>query len=336
MKMDKALTINEALTILENSKLKALTPEQIAKRRERSKARRAAKRVPPVEATMVFKHSILVEHEIKFELKSFRSIIDTFQKGCSDFANYEEGKWYWVTRECWVEVSGKDSYERTLFSFDGHAVEQELKGRYENFESATARKAYALAVGRCGENPKYWKLSPTREYTDDRVVKLSRAIWAEHKDLKRGYDLRFTKSDVRLFNQLLKPSSADIAVASKSVMPMEECLLAQRTEDAKDYSGSTEYSWIDPKDFNKAVSIYVEDLNVKDAYKKAVDKFMETGKPQKIFIGEDYGHVPGSLVPGLKSLYTVWPREGEYGARYQESSSLYLCVGKSRDDFKTN
>lgn len=40
------MNLNEALTILENSNMKALTPEQVAKRRHRAKVRRAQKKTP--------------------------------------------------------------------------------------------------------------------------------------------------------------------------------------------------------------------------------------------------------------------------------------------------
>jgi hypothetical protein len=50
--MDKALTIDEALTILENSKMIPLTPEQIAKRRWRAKVRRAQKKTPELMAKL--------------------------------------------------------------------------------------------------------------------------------------------------------------------------------------------------------------------------------------------------------------------------------------------
>lgn len=46
------MKIDEALTILENSKLKALTPEQVAKRRWRSKVRRAQKKTPELMAKL--------------------------------------------------------------------------------------------------------------------------------------------------------------------------------------------------------------------------------------------------------------------------------------------
>lgn len=46
------MKIDEALTILENSKLKALTPEQVAKRRWRAKVRRAQKKTPELMAKL--------------------------------------------------------------------------------------------------------------------------------------------------------------------------------------------------------------------------------------------------------------------------------------------
>jgi hypothetical protein len=46
------MKIDEALTILENSKMKALNPEQVAKRRWRAKVRRAQKKTPELMAKL--------------------------------------------------------------------------------------------------------------------------------------------------------------------------------------------------------------------------------------------------------------------------------------------
>ena len=46
------MKLDEALTILENSNLKALTPEYVAKRRHRAKVRRAQKKTPELMAKL--------------------------------------------------------------------------------------------------------------------------------------------------------------------------------------------------------------------------------------------------------------------------------------------
>lgn len=139
------------------------------------------------------------------------------------------------------------------------------------------------------------------------------------------------------------------AKSTAKVMPLEMSLCARHFPDAEDYDGEPEFSWIKPQEASKVLQYFDPDgLDAEDAYsdgklslamlKKYYDRMVaeyeKTGKPKRMVVGGSYDDVPKAYVPDLETLYTVWPREGARGARYQKEADLLLCVGPNREVFK--
>lgn len=129
-----------------------------------------------------------------------------------------------------------------------------------------------------------------------------------------------------------------------TVMPFEQCFFAEMILDAEDYSGGRECSWIDPKNLDHVLSVYMaadDDETplsrkmgrLKEAYNFLKEKCLADGKAKISCVGYDYGDIDSASVPGLEHYRDVWPK-GERGARVQKATSLWMCVAPSRNKVK--
>lgn len=180
-------------------------------------------------------------------------------------------------------------------------------------------------------------------------------LYRQYMDACKALKLDYYTLDGQLVrNGPSKPAEPPKPATSPNTgacIPFEQCFYAKCWPDAEDYDGDPEYSWIKPGDLKKTLGYfdpegdiwdddksydgfldrYMPDL--KAAYEKAVKEYAATGKAKAIEVGSSYDRVPKDLVPGLTTLYTVWPRPEARGARYQRECSLYMAIGP-RDKFK--
>lgn len=160
------------------------------------------------------------------------------------------------------------------------------------------------------------------------------------RELGRGYyDL-----DGKYVPGKQPPKAEPAKQATGTVMPFEQCFFAEMVLDAEDYSGPRECSWIDPKNLNHVLSVYV-DVNdgeaplsrrmgdLKQTYDRLKEKCLADGKAKVARVGYDYDTIDSASVPGLAHYRDVWPKGGR-GARVQDETYLWMCVAPSRDKVK--
>ncbi len=132
--------------------------------------------------------------------------------------------------------------------------------------------------------------------------------------------------------------------ATGTVMPFEQCFFAEMVLDAEDYSGPRECSWIDPRNLNHVLSVYVDKDDeetplsrkvgdLKQIYDRLKEKCLADGKAKIACVGYDYDEIDRASVPGLTTYREVWPKGGR-GARVQNETHLWMCVAPSRDKVK--
>lgn len=166
------------------------------------------------------------------------------------------------------------------------------------------------------------------------------------RELGRGYyelDGKYVPGKNELSGQ--QPPKAEPAKqATGTVMPFEQCFFATLILDAEDYSGGRECSWIDPKNLNHVLSVYVDKDDeetplsrkmgdLKQKYDILKEKCLADGKAKVTRVGYDYDEIDPASVPGLEHYRDVWPKGGR-GARVQNETSLWMCVAPSRDKVK--
>lgn len=161
--------------------------------------------------------------------------------------------------------------------------------------------------------------------------------------IKKAMDAKHIPYDEPRSNVKNEPASKENNSSTK-IMPFEQCFLAELILDAEDYQGPRECCWIKPSDLNEVLRTYVtiddeEKLNInelKEKYEKAKNKILN-GETKygcmRMRIGEDYGEIPSSCVPGLKHYLRSWPG-GTRDSRTQRETTLWMCVAPSRDFFK--
>ena len=167
------------------------------------------------------------------------------------------------------------------------------------------------------------------------------------RELGRGYyelDGKYVpgKNDDEKPTQQTPPAPAK--KPEGTVMPFEQCFFAEMILDAEDYSGPRECSWIDPKNLNHVLSVYVDKNDeetplsrkmgdLKQMYDRLKEKCLADGKAKIARVGYDYDEIDAASVPGLVHYRDVWPKGGR-GARVQDETSLWMCVAPSRDKVK--
>ncbi len=140
------------------------------------------------------------------------------------------------------------------------------------------------------------------------------------------------------------PKAEPAKQATGTVMPFEQCFFAEMVLDAEDYSGPRECSWIDPKNLNHVLSVYVDKNDeetplsrkmgdLRQLYDRLKEKCLADGKAKIACVGYDYDEIDPASVPGLVHYRDVWPKGGR-GARVQNETHLWMCVAPSRDKVK--
>ena len=221
---------------------------------------------------------------------------------------------------------------------------QNLQGIYSHYMALSQLLTNTAGIKR--------ELVPGKPYYEYSVTD---DLYRQYVDACKALKLDYYTLDGQLVrNAPSKPAEPPKPAASSSTgacIPFEQCFYAKCWPDAEDYGGDPEYSWIKPGDLKKALEYfdpegaiwdddksyngfldrYMPDL--KAAYDKAIKEYAATGKAKAIEVGNSYDRVPKDLVPGLTTLYTVWPWPEARGARYQRECSLYMAIGP-RDKFK--
>lgn len=166
------------------------------------------------------------------------------------------------------------------------------------------------------------------------------------RELGRGYyelDGKYVPGKNELSGKQ-PPKAEPTKQATGTVMPFEQCFFATLILDAEDYSGGRECSWIDPKNLNHVLSVYVDKDDeetplsrkmgdLKQMYDRLKEKCLADGKAKIARVGYDYDEIDPASVPGLTTYRDVWPKGGR-GARVQNETSLWMCVAPSRDKVK--
>lgn len=167
------------------------------------------------------------------------------------------------------------------------------------------------------------------------------------RELGRGYyelDGKYVPGKKDSEPQTPQTPPAPAKQATGTVMPFEQCFFAEMILDAEDYSGPRECSWIDPKNLNHVLSVYVDKNDeetplsrkmgdLKQMYDRLKEKCLADGKAKIARVGYDYDEIDPASVPGLVHYRDVWPKGGR-GARVQDETSLWMCVAPSRDKVK--
>lgn len=167
------------------------------------------------------------------------------------------------------------------------------------------------------------------------------------RELGRGYyelDGKYVPGKKDSEPQKPQTPPAPAKQATGTVMPFEQCFFAEMILDAEDYSGPRECSWIDPKNLNHVLSVYVDKNDeetplsrkmgdLKQMYDRLKEKCLADGKAKIARVGYDYDEIDPASVPGLVHYRDVWPKGGR-GARVQDETSLWMCVAPSRDKVK--
>lgn len=184
-------------------------------------------------------------------------------------------------------------------------------------------------------------------YTYHVSDKLHSAYKDACRELGRGYyelDGKYVPGKKDSEPQKPQTPPAPAKQATGTVMPFEQCFFAAMILDAEDYSGPRECSWIDPKNLNHVLSVYVDKNDeetplsrkmgdLKQMYDRLEEKCLADGKAKIARVGYDHGEIDAASVPGLVHYRDVWPKGGR-GARVQDETSLWMCVAPSRDKVK--
>lgn len=150
------------------------------------------------------------------------------------------------------------------------------------------------------------------------VYSVSSILHAYYRDacreLGRGYyelDGKYVPGNNDLSAQ--QPPKAEPAKPAKqatgTVMPFEQCFFASMVLDAEDYSGPRECSWIDPKNLNHVLSVYVDKDDeetplsrkmgdLKQTYDRLKEKCLADGKAKIARVGYDYTRSMPQAFPG--------------------------------------